>query len=177
MQKNKEWQLKGYNPIVLSVNVSAFQFEQSNFIDVVKNTLEEIGLESKYLALEITETSAMDGVREKLEKMKLLKDMGIGIAIDDFGTGYSSMAYLTEFPIDTLKIDRSFVRDLSHDDNAKAIANTIINMAKIMNMRSIAEGVETEEQRNFLKGKGCDQIQGYLISKPTAPHLIEEKFF
>lgn len=176
-KKNKEWQLKGYNPIVLSVNVSAFQFEQSNFIDVVKNTLEEIGLESKYLALEITETSAMDGVREKLEKMKLLKDMGIGIAIDDFGTGYSSMAYLTEFPIDTLKIDRSFVRDLSHDDNAKAIANTIINMAKIMNMRSIAEGVETEEQRNFLKGKGCDQIQGYLISKPTAPHLIEEKFF
>lgn len=176
-KKNKEWQLKGYNPIVLSVNVSAFQFEQSNFIDVVKNTLEEIGLESKYLALEITETSAMDGVREKLEKMKLLKNMGIGIAIDDFGTGYSSMAYLTEFPIDTLKIDRSFVRDLSHDDNAKAIANTIINMAKIMNMRSIAEGVETEEQRNFLKGKGCDQIQGYLISKPTAPHLIEEKFF
>lgn len=176
-KKNKEWQLKGYNPIVLSVNVSAFQFEQSNFIDVVKNTLEEIGLESKYLALEITETSAMDGVREKLEKMKLLKDMGIGIAIDDFGTGYSSMAYLTEFPIDTLKIDRSFVRDLSHDDNAKAIANTIINMAKIMNMRSIAEGVETEEQRNFLKGKGCDQIQGYLISKPTSPHLIEEKFF
>lgn len=176
-RQNKEWQSKGKKPITVSVNVSAFQFDQPNFVNMVRGVLNEIGLEPGYLQLEITETAAMDGVSEKLQKMKILKDMGVGIAIDDFGTGYSSMAYLTEFPIDTLKIDRSFVKNLSEDETAKAIANTIISMAKTMNMKSTAEGVETEEQLNFLKDRGCDQIQGYLISKPTEPLLFEKEFF
>ncbi|MGJ0845128.1 bifunctional diguanylate cyclase/phosphodiesterase [Tissierella praeacuta] len=175
-RQNKQWQNKGYQPIIISVNVSAIQFEQTNFVDIVKETLEETGLEARYLELEITERIAMDRVDEKLLKMKELKNMGVRISIDDFGTGYSSLAYFTRFPIDTLKIDRSFINDMLSDKNSKTIVTTIINMAKSIKIKTIAEGVETLEQLDYLKQKKCDKIQGYLISKPIEPQEIEKMF-
>ena len=175
-RQNKQWQKEGYSPIIVSVNVSAIQFEQTNFVEMVKEILEETELEPKYLELEITERIAMDRVEEKLLKMKELKSMGVRISIDDFGTGYSSLAYFTRFPIDTLKIDRSFINDMLNDENAKTIVTTIINMAKSIKIKTIAEGVETWEQLEYLKKKSCDQIQGYLISKPVDPHIIVEMF-
>ncbi|MBU5313951.1 EAL domain-containing protein [Tissierella carlieri] len=175
-RQNKQWQKEGYSPVIVSVNVSAIQFEQTNFVEMVKEILEETELEPKYLELEITERIAMDRVEEKLLKMKELKSMGVRISIDDFGTGYSSLAYFTRFPIDTLKIDRSFINDMLNDENAKTIVTTIINMAKSIKIKTIAEGVETWEQLEYLKKKSCDQIQGYLISKPVDPHIIVEMF-
>lgn len=175
-RQNKQWQVEGHPPIVISVNVSAIQFEQTNFVEMVKEVLEETDLEPKYLELEITETIAMNRVEEKLIKMKELKKMGVRISIDDFGTGYSSLAYFTRFPIDTLKIDRSFIKDMLNDENAKTIVTTIINMAKSIKIKTIAEGVETVEQLDYLKQKSCDQIQGYLISRPVEPNIISEMF-
>ena len=173
-QQNKEWQDKGYAPITVSVNVSSIQFEQINFVDMVRDILQESKLEAKYLELEITETNAMDNVEEKLIKMKRLKDMGVRISIDDFGTGYSSLSYLTKFPIDTLKIDKSFISDILNDDNAKIIVDTIIIMAKSVKVKTIAEGVESLEQLEYLKSKGCDKIQGYHFSRPVDTLKIEE---
>lgn len=173
-RQNKQWQKQGYPPIIVSVNVSAIQFDQINFVEMVKEILEETGLEPKYLELEITERIAMDRVEEKLLKMEELKTMGVRISIDDFGTGYSSLAYFTRFPIDTLKIDRSFINDMLNDENAKTIVTTIINMAKSIKIKTIAEGVETLEQLDYLKQKSCDQVQGYLISRPVEAYVIGE---
>lgn len=172
-KQNKRWQDKGYFPIVVSVNVSAIQFDQVNFVEMVKEILLDTKMESKYLELEITETNAMDNVEEKLKKMRRLKDMGVRISIDDFGTGYSSLSYFTKFPIDTLKIDRSFITDMIIDENAKTIVNTIISMAKTINVDITAEGVETEEQLEYLKQKGCNKIQGYYFSRPVEALNIE----
>lgn len=172
--QNKQWQEEGYPPVVVSVNVSALQFDQPNFVEMVNKILEDIDMDPSYLELEITETNAMDRVDEKLEKMESLKSMGVRISIDDFGTGYSSLAYFTRFPIDTLKIDRSFINDMLNDENAKTIVTTIINLAKTIKIKIIAEGVETVEQLEYLKQKGCDKIQGYYFSRPVAPDLIRE---
>ncbi|WP_055666361.1 bifunctional diguanylate cyclase/phosphodiesterase [Desnuesiella massiliensis] len=173
-KQNIAWQKNGYEPFVVSVNVSPLQFEQSNFIEMVQEILMETGLAPEYLELEITESNAMNNVEEKLKKMRELKKMGVRIAIDDFGTGYSSLAYITRFPIDTLKIDRSFITDILYDDNAKTIVTTIINMAKSIRLRTTAEGVETQEQFEYLHQNGCDKIQGYLISKPINAESIED---
>lgn len=120
-RQNKDWQNKGHQPTVISVNVSALQFDQGDFVEIVEEILNDVNMEPRYLELEITETNAMDRVEEKLAKMKKLKDMGVRISIDDFGTGYSSLAYFTRFPIDTLKIDRSFVKDMLSDENSKIL--------------------------------------------------------
>lgn len=175
-KQNKEWQNKGYSPIVVAVNVSAIQFEQTNFVEMVKEILNDIKMEPKYLELEITETNAMDCVEEKLIKMRQLKDMGVRISIDDFGTGYSSLSYFTQFPIDTLKIDRSFITDMLDDENSKTIVNTIISMAKSIQIDITAEGVENLEQLEYLKQNGCSKIQGYYFSRPIDPIMIEEMF-
>lgn len=172
-RQNKLWQQKGYGEMVVSVNVSPLQLEQTNFIEMLREVLMETGLEPKYLKLEITETNAMTGVDEKLIRIKEIKEMGIGIAIDDFGTGYSSLSYFTRFPIDTLKVDRSFINNMLNDENAKTIVATIITMAKAMKIKTTAEGVETMEQLQHLQERGCDLMQGYLISKPMEPHLVE----
>lgn len=173
-KQNKKWQDKGYPPIVVSVNVSAIQFEQTNFVEMVSEILHDVNMEPKYLELEITETNAMDNVEEKLIKMRQLKDMGVRISIDDFGTGYSALSYFTKFPIDTLKIDRSFITDMLNDENAKTIVNTIISMARSINIKITAEGVETLEQLEYLKQMGCHKIQGYYFSRPVDPLKIEE---
>lgn len=172
-RQNKQWQDMGLGMMVISVNISVYQLEKPDFIDKVKEALEYSKLEPEYLELEITETAAMDNVSQKLPLILKLKDLGIKISIDDFGTGYSSLSYFTKFSIDTLKIDKSFVLDMLTDTNAMTIIDTIVNMAKAMNVSITAEGVETLEHMEKLKMMDCDKIQGYLISKPVKPVLLE----
>jgi diguanylate cyclase (GGDEF)-like protein len=173
-KQNKDWQDKGYKPIIVSVNVSAIQFNQTNFVQMVSEILNDANMEPKYLELEITETSAMKNVDENLIKMRRLKNMGVRISIDDFGTGYSSLSYFTRFPIDTLKIDRSFITNILNDKNAQTIVNTIISIAETIKIKITAEGVEELEQLEYLKEKGCHKIQGYYFSRPIDPLEIEE---
>lgn len=175
-RQNKKWQEQGYVPAVISVNVSALQLEQANFVEMVRSVLIKEGLEAKYLELEITETHAMSGVDDKMEKMKLLKEMGVRIAIDDFGTGYSSLTYFAQFPIDTLKIDRSFISRMLIDENVETIVATMITMAKAIKVQITAEGVESQEQLEHLRVGGCDRAQGYLISKPVVAQIVEQYF-
>lgn len=170
--QNIKWHAEGFENHVISVNVSPLQFEDSRFLDIVCEVLESTKMDPRFLEIEITETNAMLKVEEKIEKMRRLKEMGIKIAIDDFGTGYSSLSYFTKFPIDTLKIDRSFINGMLHDDNAKSIVIMIVNMAKAMNISTTAEGVETIEQYKMLESIGADRIQGYLISKPVAAEFV-----
>ena len=172
--KNRELQKRGYKPIKVAVNVSALQLEQANFPKIVKEILGETGLDGKYLELEITETNIMSMVEAKIKTLKELKKMGISISIDDFGTGYSSLSYFTRFPIDILKIDKSFISNMIKDENSKTIVSTIISMAKALKLKIIAEGVETVEQLEYLKEESCDKIQGYLISKPVKIDEIRE---
>ena len=173
-RKNKYLQDQGYEPIKVAVNVSALQFQQINFPYLVKSILEETGMEGRYLELEVTETNIMDRVESKIEIMELLKALDISISLDDFGTGYSSLSYLTRFPIDVIKIDKSFVHKMLVDESSKTIVSTIISMAMSLKLKIIAEGVETIEQFDHLKEQGCHKIQGYLISRPTDIQTIKE---
>lgn len=172
-RQNKQWQDEGLGMMVISVNISVYQLEKADFIDRIIGALEYSKLEPKYLELEITETAAMANVSDKLELISKLKSLGIKISIDDFGTGYSSLSYFTKFPIDTLKIDKSFVFAMFTDTNAMTIIDTIVNMAKAMDVSITAEGVETVQHMDRLKELGCDKIQGYFISKPVKPLLLE----
>ncbi len=170
--QNNKWHAEGFEDHIISVNVSPLQFEDSRFLDIVCEVLERTKMDPKYLEIEITETNAMLKVEEKIEKMRRLKEMGIKIAIDDFGTGYSSLSYFTKFPIDTLKIDKSFIGSMLDEDNAKSIVVMIVNMARAMGISTTAEGVETLEQFKMLRSIGADKIQGYLISKPVTAEFV-----
>jgi EAL domain-containing protein (putative c-di-GMP-specific phosphodiesterase class I) len=151
---------------------------------VVRDTLVKAGLPPEMLELEITESSIVEDIEQTVNKLRQIKALGVAVAIDDFGTGYSSLSYLKELPIDRLKIDQSFVREIPSNANDCAIVRTIIGMAKNLNLSVIAEGVETQEQAGFLKNEGCHEIQGYLMSRPfpnselisycmrTAPELL-----
>jgi diguanylate cyclase (GGDEF)-like protein/PAS domain S-box-containing protein len=164
--QNKAWQEAGIAGVRVSVNVSAYTFHKSSLIDTVTSALKVSGLDARFLEIEITESGAMREIEETLCKLNALRDMGIHITIDDLGTGYSSLSYLKRFPIHTLKIDQSFVRDVTNDPNNAAIVKAIIAMAKGMNLDIIAEGVETEEQFAFLKQAQCGKAQGYLFGRP-----------
>jgi len=133
----------------------------------VRTVLADTGLKPDLLELEVTESSVMHNVERALEVLGALKDMGVRLAIDDFGTGYSSLAQLKRFPIDTLKVDRSFIRELPSDSEDKAIAEAIIAMGKTLSLTVVAEGVETREQQEFLRERACDQMQGFFFSKPV----------
>ncbi len=170
--QNNKWHAEGLKEHVISVNVSPLQFEDSRFLDIVFEVLERTKMDPKYLEIEITETNAMLKVEEKIEKMRRLKEMGIKIAIDDFGTGYSSLSYFTKFPIDTLKIDKSFIGGMLDEDNAKSIVIMIVNMARAMGISTTAEGVETIEQFEMLRSIGAEKIQGYLISRPVTAEFV-----
>ena len=172
--QNKAWQDAGLPPVQVAVNLSARQFQRRDLLDTVTQALEESGMDPRHLQLEITEGVAMLDVESTATTLNELREMGVQIAIDDFGTGYSSLSYLRSFPIDVLKIDRSFVRDLSTDPNDAAIASTIIAMAKSLSLKVIAEGVETEEQFAFLKEHGCDEMQGFLFSRPVPAGALEK---
>ncbi len=167
-RQNKAWQDAGLPPIVVSVNVSARQFKERNWVSRVAAALDESGLEACYLELELTESLIMRDVASAIATMHELEALGVHLAIDDFGTGYSSLSALKSFPVRRLKIDRSFVQDIPGDADDRAITGAIISLAQKLQMQVIAEGVETQEQADFLAASGCDDVQGYLISRPVA---------
>jgi diguanylate cyclase (GGDEF)-like protein/PAS domain S-box-containing protein len=152
----------------VAVNISARQFHQTDFVEQVLSALERTGANPRNLRLELTESILVENVEEVIDKMKELKSHGLKFSLDDFGTGYSSLAYLKRLPLDQMKIDRSFIRDILADESSAAIAQTIISLSRAMGLPVIAEGVETEEQRQFLTRIGCHAFQGYLFSRPVA---------
>jgi len=174
-QQNKTWQEAGLAPIRISVNLSGVQFRRGGLVDAMRESLEACALSPEYLELELTESTIMRGGEETIATLKALKDMGLQLAIDDFGTGYSSLSYLKRFPIDTLKIDKSFVDGIPGDLNDTAIARAIINMAHSLGLSVVAEGVETQSQLDFLRQEGCDVVQGYHISRPGPADVITLK--
>lgn len=165
----KEW---GKEDIKLSINLSAYQFMQDDLVENIDKILEEEGMNPNNLNLEITETTTMKDIELTLKTLERLRDRGISISIDDFGVGYSSLSYLRKFPINTLKIDRSFVWDISKDKNGEVVIKSIISMAKNLDLNVVAEGVEDNEQLEFLDKLECDEIQGYLIAPPKPPEMI-----
>jgi diguanylate cyclase (GGDEF)-like protein len=171
----KIWQDKGYPTIVMAVNLSIRQFRQHDLCQMIENVLQETGVSADCLEIEITE-SIMADVNYATETLEKLKSIGVRISIDDFGTGYSSLHYLKRFPIDKLKIDRSFVNDVLTDRNDAAIVSGISAMARNLNLKVTAEGVENEDQVNFLKEQHCQEGQGYYFSKPVSPEQIEALF-
>jgi EAL domain-containing protein (putative c-di-GMP-specific phosphodiesterase class I)/GGDEF domain-containing protein len=166
IETSRRWQLAGYAGLRMAVNLSAIQFRQGGLVEMVDRVLEQSGLAPELLELEITESIAMYNEQEIMGTLAALKERGVLLAIDDFGTGYSSLAYLKRFPIHRLKIDRAFVRDLTQDSGDAAIVKAILAMAASLNLGVIAEGVETLEQAEFLRGHGCGEAQGYLFGRP-----------
>ncbi|MBI2295801.1 MAG: EAL domain-containing protein, partial [Betaproteobacteria bacterium] len=169
----KAWEAKGIAPRRIAVNLSARQFKQKDLPQHIAAILDETGLAPQRLELEITESMVMQDPAEAEKVLGQLHEMGIALAIDDFGTGYSSLSYLKRFPIDFLKIDRSFVRDIPGSPDDVAIARAIVALAKSLDLRVIAEGVETEQQLAFLKAEGCEEAQGYLLRKPISAEELE----
>ncbi|MGA7991113.1 MAG: EAL domain-containing protein [Thermoanaerobaculia bacterium] len=165
----------GARPLAVSVNVSAHQLRRPGLDTLVASILREAALPPEALCLEITESVLMDEESTALTELRALKDRGVRIAVDDFGTGYSSLAYLARFPVDILKIDRSFVRDLPGSPHAVAIVTAILAMARGLGLTTVAEGVETEEQAAFLARRGCDEMQGYLFGRPVPDPLVEAR--
>ncbi|XJZ27008.1 EAL domain-containing protein [Bacillota bacterium Lsc_1132] len=172
-KQNKEWHQQGFSPII-SVNLSARQFTESDFVGTVARALRETALEPHYLDLEITESMTAD-IERTILTLRKLKKLGVRISIDDFGTGFSSLNYLKQFPVDTLKIDQSFVRELHNNPNDETIVKTIISMAHNLNLSVVAEGINTKEQLVFLQQHLCDEGQGYLFSKPIPANTLSER--
>ncbi len=173
-EQNKAWQEAGFPPLTMSVNISSLQFKQQNLTTVVAKILNDTRLDPRYLDLELTEGTVMQNAEDTIATLHSLKEMGIRLSIDDFGTGYSSLSYLKRFPLHTLKVDRSFVKDLTKDPDDEAITHAIIAMANSLGLKVIAEGVETEDQLRFLASRGCDEMQGYLFSPPLSASKITE---
>jgi EAL domain-containing protein (putative c-di-GMP-specific phosphodiesterase class I) len=161
------WRAQGRS-MVVSVNVSALQFQQADFVDRVATVLAEARLPAPWLELELTESILIRDADEALQRLRALDRLGVQLAIDDFGTGYSSLGYLKRFPIKKLKIDRSFIKGLPGDESDAGIAQAVIQVARALRLRVIAEGVETVAQRDFLQRAGCDEIQGFLFA-PALP--------
>ena len=176
--QNKKWQEIYGKRVVMAVNLSIIQFEERNFVEKIKKVLEKVRLRPEYLEIEITEGIVAKNMEEVLKKLSELKNIGVRIAIDDFGTGYSSLSYIKKFPIDKIKIDRSFIKDYPHYDNG-SIAKTVIELSHNLDFSVIAEGAETEEQIEFLEKNNCDSVQGYYFYKPLtesdAARLFENK--
>jgi diguanylate cyclase (GGDEF)-like protein/PAS domain S-box-containing protein len=171
----RKWQDEGIPAVSVAVNVSAVQFRQEGFGEVIRKVLHETGLPPQLLELELTESLLLANADVTFSVLQELKDMGVTLAIDDFGTGYSSFSYLRQFQISKLKIDRLFIRDVTLNPNDGAITTAIIGMAKSLNIKVIAEGVENEEQMAFLRAHQCDEIQGYYFSKPLAVDKVADK--
>jgi EAL domain-containing protein (putative c-di-GMP-specific phosphodiesterase class I) len=183
-QRGKAWQDAGYPPVKIAVNISARQlYKPREFSRGLSRILSSTGQDPRYLELEMTETLLLKNPEENISVLRKLGQEGVRIAVDDFGTGYSSLAYLRELPIHTLKIDRSFVRDIETDSGNAAIVDAIVAMAHRLNLQTTAEGVETHGQLQVLQRLGCDEYQGYLFSRPVpaieaaarflAPHHLD----
>jgi diguanylate cyclase (GGDEF)-like protein len=172
--QNMAWQRQGLRPVSVAVNLSPRQFTDENLLHDVDEALVTSGMSPVLLQLEVTESMMMRNVARAIKTLDAIRSRGIRLAIDDFGTGYSSMSLMKQFPIDTLKIDRSFVRDLPDDSEDKAIAQAIIRMGKALDMTIVAEGVETVAQEAFLRAHGCDEMQGFLFSRPLPPEQLAD---
>jgi predicted signal transduction protein with EAL and GGDEF domain len=162
----RDWQSRGLPPVQMSVNLSVRQFASDSLIEDIATTLHDTGLNPELLELEITESVMMKNPENTALLLQQIRKLGVGLAIDDFGTGYSSLSYLKRFPLTTVKIDRSFVNDLSQDTDSQALADGIVTLAHGLRMKVVAEGVETAEQLAYLRAHGCDEIQGYWLCKP-----------
>jgi EAL domain-containing protein (putative c-di-GMP-specific phosphodiesterase class I) len=158
----------------MAVNLSAVQFKSAELVDQIAAIIAETGIDPAHLELELTESALVDNPNEVVRVLERLRSLGCGISIDDFGTGYSSLSYLKSFPVTILKIDRSFVRDLAQDSGDRAIARSVVDLAKNLRMQTVAEGVETAEQLAILQEIGCTFIQGYYYSKPVSADKIPE---
>jgi len=174
MSQVVQWYKEGLNPGVLAMNLAIKQLNKKDFLSTLKNMMKETGCKSKWVELEVTEGQVMTNPEEAIKVLQQISDLGIKLAIDDFGTGYSSLAYLKRLPIDKLKIDQEFVRNLPNDEEDVGITKAVIALAKSLNLNVIAEGVETKEQRDFLVENGCENIQGYYYSKPISADAILE---
>ena len=172
--QNKMWQEQGFAPVTVSVNISAVQFRSPQLIDSVARVLDETQLESRYLELELTESMFISNTEAAINTMYRLKDLGVSLSIDDFGSGYSSLSYLKRFPVDYLKIDRSFIKDIENSNKDAAITNAITVLAHSLNMKIVAEGVESQGQLDYLKSQGCQELQGFLFSRPVPAQEISE---
>jgi diguanylate cyclase (GGDEF)-like protein/PAS domain S-box-containing protein len=173
-QQMKTWQKMGLKNLSVAVNISGRQFRQNNLPEMIARVLKNTGLQAKYLELELTESLLIEDIDHVVETMYALKDMGTKLVIDDFGTGYSSLSYLKQFPVDKLKIDRSFISEMATNPNDAAIAKAIINLGHSLNIQVLAEGIENEFQRDFVVSHGCDFAQGYLYKAPDLPDKIFE---
>jgi EAL domain-containing protein (putative c-di-GMP-specific phosphodiesterase class I) len=171
----RKWQDEGLPAVSVAVNVSAVQFRQEDFCELIRKVLHETGLAPQHLELELTESLLLANADVMLSVVEELKAIGVTLAIDDFGTGYSSFSYLRQFRVSKLKIDRSFIRDVAIKPDDAAITTAIISMAKSLNLKVIAEGVENEAQMSFLRAHQCDEIQGYYFSKPLAVDKVADK--
>jgi diguanylate cyclase (GGDEF)-like protein/PAS domain S-box-containing protein len=172
-RQSRAWQHAGLGPLRIAVNLSARQFAEPNLVREIARVLEETGLSAACLEVEITESLVMGDVESAIRTMRELKQMGVLLSIDDFGTGYSSLSYLRRFPVDVLKIDRSFVRDIPFDEDDAALVAAIIELARGLRMRVIAEGVETEAQLDYLRRRGCDEVQGHVYAQAASVPDVE----
>ena len=173
--QTQAWNRQGFGPLSVAVNISGRQLEQPDFVEKVAAILNDTGLPSSRLEMEITESVIMAHADEVIVILNQLKEMGVILSIDDFGTGYSSLSYLKRFPIDLLKVDRSFVKDIEIDPDDRAIVRGIIVLAKSLDIKVVAEGVETAGQEAFLKDLNCDQVQGYYYSRPLSTAVFEQQ--
>jgi diguanylate cyclase (GGDEF)-like protein/PAS domain S-box-containing protein len=173
-EQNVAWQKRGLPPIVMSVNMSPRQFKDAALLDDVAEVLAATGMPPQWLELEITESMIMHNVELAVAKAEAMRALGVRLAIDDFGTGYSSLSQLKRFPIDTLKVDRSFVRDIPNNAEDRAITEAIIALGKALGVTVVAEGVETAQQRDFLRDNACDEMQGFYFSRPCHPDAVAE---
>jgi predicted signal transduction protein with EAL and GGDEF domain len=171
-RQQRAWLDAGLDPVRMAVNVSSRQLVRQNFADEVEAILREFDLDPTGFELEITESALMDEAPEMLETLRAIKDVGVRLALDDFGTGYSSLSRLFRFPIDTIKIDQSFVREIGSETKPDAIIAAVLAMARRLGLAVTAEGVETEAQEAFLRREGCDLFQGYLFARPLDPDQI-----
>jgi EAL domain-containing protein (putative c-di-GMP-specific phosphodiesterase class I) len=173
MRQCAQWYQEGLNPGRLALNLSMKQLHKEDCVKALKGVIHDAGCNPEWLELEVTEAQVMEDAESVNSTLRVIRDMGVSLAIDDFGTGYSSLSYLKKLPINKLKIDKSFVQDIPGDDEDVAIIKTIIDLSNHMDLSLIAEGVETEEQREFLLSNGCDVIQGYYYHRPMPADDIE----
>ncbi len=175
-RQNAEWIARGFTPVVVAVNLSAVQLRQPSLAALVAKVLQETGLDARWLELEITESAFIHDNEHIIETLRGLKALGVKLSVDDFGTGYSSLGYLKQLPVDRIKIDQSFVRELPNNEDDIAITRAVIGIATSLRKEVIAEGVEQEEQRQFLLAEGCVLQQGYHFSRPQPAAVVEAMF-
>jgi EAL domain-containing protein (putative c-di-GMP-specific phosphodiesterase class I) len=169
------WRAAGLNPPRVAVNVSAIQLQHKDFVESVRAAVSEAADSSRHVDIEITESMLMEDIDGSIEKLKALQALGVQVAVDDFGTGYSSLSYLTRLPINSLKIDRSFISQMASGPEQMAVVSAVISLARALKLTVVAEGVETAEQVKYLKLLRCDEAQGYLFGRPMPAQILERK--